>query len=68
MRRVQVALALFVLSIVTRTSHADVMAQGTITRLDSSTSAAGTFVIEVDGPGGLCLQRESAGDRCRQFS
>jgi hypothetical protein len=51
-RRLQVALALLVLSIVTGTSYADVMARGTITRLDSSTSAAGTFVMEVDGPGG----------------
>lgn len=34
------------------TSSADVMAQGKITRLDSTTSTAGTFVMEVDGPGG----------------
>lgn len=52
MRRVKVALAMFILSVATGTSYADVMAQGTITRLDSSTSVAGTFVMEVDGPGG----------------
>ena len=33
-------------------SCADVMAQGKITRIDSTASPAGTFVIEVDGPGG----------------
>jgi hypothetical protein len=52
MRTVRVALALFTLSIVTGTSYADVMAQGKITRLDSSNSAAGSFVMEVEGPGG----------------
>jgi hypothetical protein len=41
------------ISAATSATYADVMAQGTITRLDSSTSTGGTFVIEVDGPGDM---------------
>jgi hypothetical protein len=49
---VQKAVLALSISAATSATYADVMAQGTITRLDSSTSTAGTFVIEVDGPGG----------------
>lgn len=41
-----------ILSLASGSCYADVMAQGRITRLDNATSSAGTFVMQVDGPGG----------------
>ena len=52
MRRFLLAWVGCMVSVAPGTSYADVMAQGGITRLDSTTSTTGSFVMEVDGPGG----------------